>query len=61
MYCVFLLINTAPLFKGERNKYELWTKSFDKVYSLMDKSDHYAIRAAAQTSQDYVAQSVQQY
>ena len=55
------LVNTVPIFKGERDKYKLWAQSIDSVLSLMSNNDLYAIRAAAQTSQGYVARSIQEY
>ena len=55
------LVNTVPIFKGKRDKYKLWAQSIDSVLSLMSGKDIYAVRAAAQTSQGYVARSIQEY
>ena len=55
------LVNTVPIFKGERDKYKIWAQSIDSVLSLMSGKDLYAVRAAAQTSQGYVAHSIQEY
>ena len=55
------LVNTVPIFKGERDKYKIWAQSIDSVLSLMSDKDLNAVRAAAQTSQGYVARSIQEY
>ena len=55
------IVNTIPIFRGEQSKYKVWADAVDRAYILMNKSDYYAIRAAAQTSESYVSRYIQQY
>ena len=53
------LIQNIRVFKGDPNEFLLWAQSIDKVVRLMGHNEEYAIRAAFQTSEGYVAEFVQ--